>query len=66
MGVAREGHEGTTAVSFWPHQPLFMGETCPGWGALGSCGHSAEGKSWGKVTDSKPGIVLVFVTDDFS
>ena len=43
-----------------------MGETCPGWGALGSCGHSAEGKSWGKVTDSKPGIVLVFVTDDFS
>ena len=64
MGITRQGRKGITAVLFLPHQPLSMGEPCPGWASLGSCGPSPEGQSWGKGTDSEPGTVLGLVTDD--
>ena len=64
MGITRQGRKGMTAVLFLPHQPLSMGEPCPGWASLGSCGPSPKGQSWGKGTDSEPGTVLGLVTDD--
>lgn len=59
MGISRQGHEGTTAVSILSHQPLLTGEMCPGWAALSSWGPGPEGKSWGKGIGSEPGTVLV-------
>lgn len=66
LGVAQQGHRGTTETSFLSYQPLFMGETHPGWAALGGPGPSAEGTSWGQGINSEPGTVLVLVTDALS